>query len=199
MFGAVATYPVGDRTRQEILEAALQLLADRGYHAVSVNDIARAAGCSKASVLYHFKAKVDILAALMEPVVEDYDTIHRSIEGLSPTDAQTLVIREYVDLILRRKQVAAITRLELAKLLWEDAMAPLLRAGAFLPAALAAGRSDEAAQVASMFAIFGVLGAGLQDFSDLPDAELREHLVDCLTTLLRPLAQDGLAQAGREA
>jgi hypothetical protein len=94
-------------------------------------------------------------------VVADYDNIRKSIEGLSPTDAQTVVIGEYVDLILRRKQVAAITRLEIAQLLWEDAMAPLLRAGAFLPAALMAGRADEAAQVASMFAIFGVLGAAL--------------------------------------
>jgi len=183
----VSTYRSGHRTRQEILDAAEQLLADRGYHAVSVSDIARAAGCSKPSVLYHFPAKIDILGALMEPVVQDYDAIQERIAGLPPAEAQTVVIREYVDLLLRRKQVAAIMRLELSKLLWEDAMAPLLRAGAFLPAALTAGRTDEAAQIASMFAIFGVLGAALQDFSDVPEDRLREHLVDCLTTLLRPL------------
>jgi AcrR family transcriptional regulator len=56
----VATYPVGDRTRQKMLDAALQLLAIPGYQAVSVNEIAQAAGCSKASVLYHFNAKIDI-------------------------------------------------------------------------------------------------------------------------------------------
>lgn len=183
----MGTYRAGQRTRQEILDAAERLLAERGYHAVSVNDIAEAAGCAKASVLYHFGAKIDILAALMEPVVADYDAIQERIAGLSREDAQHVVIREYVDLLLRRKRVAAIMRLELAKLLWEDAMAPLLRAGAFLPGALALGRTDEAAQITAMVAIFGVLGAALQDFSDVPEDRLREHLVDCLTTLLQPL------------
>ncbi len=183
----MGTYRAGQRTRQEILDAAEQLLAERGYDAVSVNDIAEAAGCAKASVHYHFGAKIDILAALMEPVVADYDAIQERIAGLSREDAQHVVIREYVDMLLRRKRVAAIMRLELAKILWEDAMAPLLRAGAFLPGALTLGRTDEAAQIAAMVAIFGVLGAALQDFSDVPEDRLREHLVDCLATLLQPL------------
>lgn len=180
----MATYRGGRRTRREILDAAEALLAERGYHAVSLSDIAAAAGCAKASVTYHFGAKIEILAAIMEPVVDDYDALHARIAGLSPADAQHVTIQSYVDLVLRHRRAAAIIRLELAKVLWEDAMAPLLRAAAFLPDALTAGRADSAAQARAMFAIFGVLGAALQDFSTLPDTELRGHLVDCLTDVL---------------
>jgi len=184
----MATYRVGRRTRQEILEAAEELLAARGYHAVSLSDIAKTAGCAKASVMYHFKTKIEILAAIMEPVVDDYDALHTRITDLPPDEAQAAAVRGYVDLVLRHRRAAAIVRLELAKLLWEDAMAPLLRAGAFLPEALTAGRIDSAAQARAMFAIFGVLGAALQDFSALPEAELRDHLVLCLTDVLAPFA-----------
>jgi AcrR family transcriptional regulator len=180
----VGTYRVGRRTRQEILVAAEGLLAARGYHAVSVTDIAEAAQCAKASVMYHFKTKIDILAAIMEPVVDDYDALRDRIVDLPPDEARSVAAEGYVDLVIRHRRPAAIVRLEMAKLLSEDAMAPLLRAGAFLPMALTAGRTDGAAQARAMFAITGVLGAALQDFSSLPEAELREALVDCLSDLL---------------
>lgn len=157
---------------------------------MALSDIALAAGCSKATVLYHFKAKVDILGELMSPVVEDYDAISKQIENLEPPEAQSVAIAEYVDLLVRRRHLAGILRLDLPKLVHEDAMAPLVRAGAFLPAALTAGRLNPAAQIAAMLAIFGALGAVLQDFSDIPDEDLREHVVLGLHTLLRPYAEE---------
>lgn len=182
----MATYRGGRRTRQEILEAAEGLLAEQGYHAVSLSDIAAAAGCAKTSVLYHFKAKIDILAAIMDPVVGAYDALHEQVEALDPIEAQDVAIRGYVDLLLRHRRAAAVVRLELPKLLGEGAMAPLLRAGSFLPAALTAGRVDAAAQSRALFAIFGALGAALQDFTDLPEAELRQHLVTFMVDVLVP-------------
>ncbi|KRC65823.1 hypothetical protein ASE12_14290 [Aeromicrobium sp. Root236] len=184
------TYRVGRETRQLVLDAAASLFTARGYDAVALSDIASAAGCSKGTVLYHFKTKVDILGELMSPVVDDYNAIRSRIADLEPSEAQSVVVAEYVDLLVRRRRLAGILRLDLPRLMEEEAMAPLVRAGAFLPAALTAGRVDPAAQITAMLAIFGALGAVLQDFSDVPDEDLREHVVLGLSTLLRPYAEE---------
>lgn len=61
--------PAGDR-RAEILVAAWQLIAERGYHAVRVADIARACGTSSAAVHYYFPAKHDVLNEALRYCVE---------------------------------------------------------------------------------------------------------------------------------
>jgi AcrR family transcriptional regulator len=61
-------------TRERILEAALDLFAERGYAGTSVADLAKQLGITKAALYYHFASKSDILAALIEaPVAEFHD------------------------------------------------------------------------------------------------------------------------------
>lgn len=50
-----------ENLRTTILEAAAQLIAERGYHNVRVADIAAACRTSTGSVHYHFAAKEDVL------------------------------------------------------------------------------------------------------------------------------------------
>ncbi|MDR2343695.1 MAG: TetR/AcrR family transcriptional regulator [Spirochaetaceae bacterium] len=52
-------------TRQEILSAAKKLFAERGYNAVSVQDIAGALGISKGNLTYYFKKKEHIIEAII--------------------------------------------------------------------------------------------------------------------------------------
>lgn len=51
-------------TRQDLLSAASSLFAERGYYAVSMEEIAVAARVSQATAYRHFKAKVNILIEL---------------------------------------------------------------------------------------------------------------------------------------
>jgi AcrR family transcriptional regulator len=53
--------------RRAILDAATELIAERGFAAVSVQDIADAAGVHKTTVLYHFETK----EALREEVLDE--------------------------------------------------------------------------------------------------------------------------------
>lgn len=53
-----------ERARDRLLDAALQLFVERGYVAVRVEDIARAAGISRASFYKHFSEREEILADL---------------------------------------------------------------------------------------------------------------------------------------
>ena len=62
-------------TREEILSAAAGLFAADGYKGTSLQDIAAAVGCSKATLLYHFATKEMILATLLAPPVRDLVTL----------------------------------------------------------------------------------------------------------------------------
>ena len=59
-------------TRQEILEASLELFSFQGFEATSVSQIADAVGIRKASLYSHFESKQAILDALVEEVLEQY-------------------------------------------------------------------------------------------------------------------------------
>lgn len=52
-------------TRDEILEAAAQIISQKGYHAASMQDIARAVNLQKASLYHHVSNKQEILLVLL--------------------------------------------------------------------------------------------------------------------------------------
>ena len=59
-------------TKQEILEASLELFSMQGFEATSISQIAGAVGIRKASLYSHFESKQAILDALVEEVLEQY-------------------------------------------------------------------------------------------------------------------------------
>jgi AcrR family transcriptional regulator len=59
------TYKKSETSRQQVLDAAIRALAERGYAHTSVSDIAAAAGMSKGAVHYHFESKDDLIAQVL--------------------------------------------------------------------------------------------------------------------------------------
>jgi AcrR family transcriptional regulator len=59
--------PVGEAG---ILEAAIAVMAEHGYHGTSVRDIAERAGVSPAALYHHFGSKQEVLATIMERGIE---------------------------------------------------------------------------------------------------------------------------------
>jgi AcrR family transcriptional regulator len=57
--------------RQAILDAALEVFSRRGYNGASIDDIATAAGISKALIYEHFPSKKDLHVSLLERHVQD--------------------------------------------------------------------------------------------------------------------------------
>jgi AcrR family transcriptional regulator len=55
-----------EKSRQQILDAALELFSHKGYGATSVQDIAIAAGISKGNLYHHFPEKETIFRALLD-------------------------------------------------------------------------------------------------------------------------------------
>jgi len=64
------TRSLKERQREEraalILEAAYEVLVEKGYHEASIDEIAARVGISKGSVYLHFASKEDLVVALVE-------------------------------------------------------------------------------------------------------------------------------------
>ncbi|MBA2496573.1 MAG: TetR/AcrR family transcriptional regulator [Acidimicrobiia bacterium] len=56
------------RRRRQLLEVALNVFAERGFHPTSMNDIAEAAGVTKPVLYQHFASKRDLYLELLEVV-----------------------------------------------------------------------------------------------------------------------------------
>lgn len=63
------SYSAGLATRQAILDTAMRLIAESGYHGFSLRDVGRMVGISHPAVIYHFPSK----EALLLSVVQQYE------------------------------------------------------------------------------------------------------------------------------
>ena len=57
-------------SREAILDAAAQVIRQKGYHAASMADIADAVQLQKASLYHHFSSKQDILLELLDKALD---------------------------------------------------------------------------------------------------------------------------------
>jgi len=62
----------GARTRERVLEAAAQLIANCGYAATSIARISKASGANPASIYWAFGSKEGLFAAVMERAAEAF-------------------------------------------------------------------------------------------------------------------------------
>lgn len=102
-----------ERSRKQILKAALKLFSHRGYGATSVQDIAEAAKLSKGNIYHHFADKETIFRALLNDYFEkmsrpEFPFNQALATGTFPDNLEILGIaahdmvrdnREYVSLI----------------------------------------------------------------------------------------------------
>ncbi len=60
----------GSHTRQRIITAAVELFAERGYHATTMSDIGQRADIQRGALYYHIKAKEELLFEVLRQHVE---------------------------------------------------------------------------------------------------------------------------------
>ena len=95
-------------TKQEILEASLDLFSVQGFEATSISQIANAVGIRKSSLYSHFENKQAILDALVKIVLEQYaaHSIFAGTDWEKDTDNLPLTPDEAVQMI--REQIRYI-------------------------------------------------------------------------------------------
>jgi AcrR family transcriptional regulator len=86
--------------REEILDAAAELFAQRGYAATSTRLIAERVGIRQASLYYHFDTKEQILAELLEATVRPSLTYADSLSELAPAAALRALVHYDVGVLL---------------------------------------------------------------------------------------------------
>jgi TetR/AcrR family transcriptional regulator, cholesterol catabolism regulator len=59
------------RVREDIIAAATRVFSDRGYHAASMAEIAKAVGIRKPSLYHHVRKKEDLLFAIHEQMIDE--------------------------------------------------------------------------------------------------------------------------------
>ena len=70
-----------ERTRAAILEAARRLFAERDISAVSIRDIAQAAGVSHGLVQHHFGTRERLVAAIVQDEIDEFAARPRALVG----------------------------------------------------------------------------------------------------------------------
>jgi AcrR family transcriptional regulator len=75
----------GQRTRGQLLDAALNLIAERGEEGVTLRELTDAAGANVAAVSYHFGSLKSLCDAAIEHALELYlDAQERAVSSLGP-------------------------------------------------------------------------------------------------------------------
>lgn len=64
------TYKPAEERKQEILDCALNLFAERGYHVTSISDVCERAGIGRATLYQYFEDKRALLRALAERIAD---------------------------------------------------------------------------------------------------------------------------------
>lgn len=177
--------PVRERTRREIVQRAMELFQTNGYNATSLQDIATAAGCSKATVLYHFNGKAAVLAAVLEPSHAALVDLLSEVAPLPAAEAQKVAIKRFVELAVQFRGVISVLQDVLPGLEEMPEFEDLVTKGLQLTVIMAGGPEDELEVALAQFAVNGLLGE-CRHPGERTDAELQNL---CETALQRLLQQ----------
>ena len=82
------------RNKERILNAAVALFADKGFHGTQMKEIAQASDLPKANVYYYFPTKRSIYTALIERLIEGWDlAFEHIVPEREPRDAIAAYVR----------------------------------------------------------------------------------------------------------
>ena len=101
---------MGVSQHDHILDIARDGFAHRGIAATTIQDIADRAGVSKASVLYHFSSKDQLVDAALEPSLEALSELLDSLvdDPLSSAESQRAFLERFVDFLINHRLAAHI-------------------------------------------------------------------------------------------
>jgi AcrR family transcriptional regulator len=100
-----------DERREQLLNAGVELLTERGYDQVSIEEIAEAAGVSKGLLYHYFPTKKDFLLAALRRGEEELQARLRPDPALPPAEQFNAGLDAFLDDVERHpKAYSAIFR-----------------------------------------------------------------------------------------
>lgn len=108
----------GGRTEAAIREAAIELIARRGYEAVTMREIAAAVGVQAAALYRYFPTKEELLFALMighmEALLGSWEEARPA--AASPRDRLAAFVRNHIRFHIERRHSTHVNNMELRSL-----------------------------------------------------------------------------------
>lgn len=116
--GGVANTTKGERTRAQILYAALDLFKDRGYEKTTMRAVAEAAGVSLGNAYYYFKSKEHLIQAFYA------HTHHEHLAACTEGLAEETKLQARLRLVLETKIETSMPYQQFAGVLFRSAADP---------------------------------------------------------------------------
>lgn len=107
----------GERTREEIVQAAYTLIIEQGYHGTSMRQIAESAGIALGGIYNHFASKEEIFKA----VVFAYHPYHEMIPALEAAEGDTVeafyrdAVEKLLPMLQERRDIINLMFIELVE------------------------------------------------------------------------------------
>ncbi|MCM3458307.1 TetR/AcrR family transcriptional regulator [Bacillus atrophaeus] len=99
----------------QIIDAAVEVIAENGYHQSQVSKIAKQAGVADGTIYLYFKNKEDILISLFKEKMGQFiERMEEEIKGKQTAKEKlALVITKHFSLLADDRHLAIVTQLEL--------------------------------------------------------------------------------------
>lgn len=112
----------GEKTQAALLDAAEELVVEKGMDGTSITDVAKRAGSSVGSVYHHFKDKKALFYALFHRMTQVM--VDQSQQAADPTRWEGAKVRDllegYVDFRLQQRREAGVSKAATALVMADD-------------------------------------------------------------------------------
>ncbi len=108
-----------EKTRELLLDTALQLFDEQGINHTTLNQIAKKAGVTRGAIYWHFKDRDDMFRALWEevaaPMEQRFEDLSQ-LEGHDPLDALTELATQFLTRLSTDAKMEQLHRISLQAL-----------------------------------------------------------------------------------
>jgi AcrR family transcriptional regulator len=166
-------------TRTRLIEVAVDLFTRHSFAGTSLQMIADELGFTKAAIYHHFRTREQLLASVLEPILDELRTVIESAETRRTPHARAEhMLNGYAGVAVRNRGLVAVLAADpsVATVLTERAeWGDLIKRQLALLADVDPGPAGEV-KAAMVFA--GMAGAAGPTGANLDDDVLCEHLMD---------------------
>jgi AcrR family transcriptional regulator len=166
-------------TRQRLIDVAIELFTRHSFAGTSLQMIADELGFTKAAIYYHFRTREQLLAAVLEPMLDELLAIvHEAETRRSAHTRAEYMLSGYAGLAVRNRGLVAVLAADpsaatvlQARPEWGDLIKRQL-------AVLAAMDPGPGGPIKAAMVFAGMAGAAGPTWGNLDNDTLQEHLVD---------------------
>ena len=183
------TVVAGGGTKIAIRDAAVKLFGAKGFEQTSLREVADAVGITKASLYYHYASKLDLLLAIVDPIIDHMRAVIEDIDAV-PHDAEGVraILRTYLRGMIRNRDAGALCVRDTVAIInvMADRYPDLLDSNRVLREWLAGPDADPAAKLRASAAL-EILGVALLSTELVPgveDSVVERTLLDAATCVL---------------